>query len=156
MDYKSPIEVMMSDAQLKFENGVYEAVQNVDIHVDRDELIKALQYDRQQYEKGWNDALALLKGSGWISVRERLPECDRILDDDGLTLNSSEYVLVYGTDPDGDKVLGVANYLTDPNDPEWTEWDGTVTTLYDAINCDITHWARIPRLPKEAEDGLAE
>lgn len=57
MNYKSPIEVFYSDVQLQFEDNVYKAVQAVDIHVDRDELIKALQYDRQQYEKGWHDAL---------------------------------------------------------------------------------------------------
>lgn len=57
MNYKSPIEAIWKEAQLRFEDGVYQAVQGVDIHVDRDELIKALQYDRQQYEKGWHDAL---------------------------------------------------------------------------------------------------
>ena len=57
MNYKSPIEAIYSDVQLQFEDNVYKAVQAVDIHVDREELIKALQYDRQQYEKGWRDAL---------------------------------------------------------------------------------------------------
>lgn len=78
MNYKSPIEVFYSDVQLKFEDGVYKAVQAVDIHVDRDELIKALQYDRQQYEKGWADALLKeqepVKHGRWELVDEAVPQ----------------------------------------------------------------------------------
>ena len=57
--YKSPITRIMSDIQTQIiqegENQVFQAVQNCDVMVDREELIKALQYDRGQYEKGYKD-----------------------------------------------------------------------------------------------------
>ena len=62
--YKSPIEVTsFHDAltramnkQIKaVENDVYTAVLNVGVNVDKGELIKALQYDRDQYLAGYAD-----------------------------------------------------------------------------------------------------
>ena len=54
--YKSPIEVIHGEMQMNIENGIYKAVQNVGVVVDKDELLKALLYDREQYEKGYADA----------------------------------------------------------------------------------------------------
>lgn len=59
-DYKSPIEIFKTDTLIQnvneaMDNAVYRAVINADIKVDRGELIKALQYDRGQYEKGFTD-----------------------------------------------------------------------------------------------------
>lgn len=42
--------------QAGIEDAVYNAVQRVGINVDKDELMKALAYDRRQYEKGMRDA----------------------------------------------------------------------------------------------------
>ena len=39
------------------ENNILRAVQQQDIHVDKHELLRALQYDRSQYEKGYEDAM---------------------------------------------------------------------------------------------------
>ena len=59
--YKSPIEVLTRDIyhQIKKQEDeqIYEAVLNVGVSVDKDELIRALQYDRGQYEKGYADAM---------------------------------------------------------------------------------------------------
>lgn len=59
-DYQSPIEIIYNQIQCDFEKqlekNVIQAVQSYGIKVDRDELIKALQYDRRQYEKGFEDA----------------------------------------------------------------------------------------------------
>ena len=57
MSYKSPIDVLMKDAQLNYENGIYNAIQEYEIKVDKEELIKALNYDREMYIKGYNDAI---------------------------------------------------------------------------------------------------
>ena len=57
MSYKSPIEILMKEAKLDFENGIYNAIQEYEINVDKDELIKALNYDREMYKKGYNDAI---------------------------------------------------------------------------------------------------
>ena len=55
MIYKSPIDIIMSDMRMTMEGDIYKAVQNVGINVDKDELIKALKYDREQYQKGYED-----------------------------------------------------------------------------------------------------
>ena len=53
--YTSPIQLVLSDIQMKLEDDACEAVQSVGVNVDKDELIKALQYDREQYAKGFTD-----------------------------------------------------------------------------------------------------
>lgn len=56
MEYESPINVMIGQIETQIENDVLTAIQRVGVDVDRDELIKALNYDRDQYRKGYNDA----------------------------------------------------------------------------------------------------
>ena len=61
--YESPIQEVFSGIHidtLKDAADAYivRAVQKMDIEVDRDELIRALQYDRDQYLKGYTDGLA--------------------------------------------------------------------------------------------------
>ena len=57
--YISPVEVytqkVIQDMQEQQENCVMTAILNTGIKVDKDELIKALNYDRQQYQKGYKD-----------------------------------------------------------------------------------------------------
>ena len=53
--WKSPIDTVYHDVEYQFEDHIFKAIQKVDITVDRDELIKALNYDRGQYEKGYED-----------------------------------------------------------------------------------------------------
>lgn len=55
--WNSPIELVESDMESRLEDAVFKAVQSVGIHVDRKELIRALAYDRGQYEKGYADGL---------------------------------------------------------------------------------------------------
>ena len=56
--YESPIEMIASDISIKLENDVVTAIQSYGINVDKDELIRALRYDRNQYNKGYQDAKA--------------------------------------------------------------------------------------------------
>lgn len=65
--YKSPIELIYKDAQYRMEKDIFYAIQKVDIKVDRDELLKALAYDRGQYEKGYEDAKAERKKGEWTT-----------------------------------------------------------------------------------------
>lgn len=57
--YESPIKVIIddicSDAKKKEEDYIMECVHKIGVDVDKDELVKALQYDRQQYDKGYED-----------------------------------------------------------------------------------------------------
>lgn len=54
--YESPIKVFQGNLEMQFESEILKAVQRADITVDRDELIRALRYDREQYQKGFDDA----------------------------------------------------------------------------------------------------
>lgn len=73
--YESPLSRIYEEIQTKIieheENQILQAVQNCGITVDKEELLKALQYDRQQYEKGYADAKAEQR---WIPCSEGLPE----------------------------------------------------------------------------------
>lgn len=56
--YKSPIEVIFDKQNTIIEDEIMKAVTKVGIIVDKDELLKALNNDRDQYNKGfeagWN------------------------------------------------------------------------------------------------------
>lgn len=71
--YESPInlkiEEFVDNVQRATQNQILYKVREI-VDVDRDELIRALKYDRDQYYKGFKDG----KRAGWISVKERLPE----------------------------------------------------------------------------------
>lgn len=55
MNYQSPIEIIQTQLQNQIEEEIYKAVVNVGVSVDKEELIKALRYDRNQYQKGYAD-----------------------------------------------------------------------------------------------------
>lgn len=60
--YESPITKYMSDIQSEIQKQEEEQLmitvnQAIGFDVDKNELIKALQYDRAQYEKGYKNAL---------------------------------------------------------------------------------------------------
>lgn len=59
--YESPIKTIMTDIQTQIvkqqENDIYQAIQRYDVVVDKEELFKALQYDREQYTKGYEDGI---------------------------------------------------------------------------------------------------
>lgn len=74
--YKPPITIyqaLRDSLNIQLENNVCKAVASYGINVDKDELIKALKYDREQYEKGYEDGKAEIQ---WIPCSERLPECE--------------------------------------------------------------------------------
>ena len=125
--YESPIELYMTDIQtqiiIKQEEQILQAVRNVAVGIDREELVRALKYDRDQYEKGYRDAQPK-----WIPVTERLPKNGdvvlcymefndvRILQWDDV----SAWWLGYGRGDDWQKV-------------------------------NVTHWMPLPEPPKEVE-----
>lgn len=53
--YKSPIEVFQTGIECRLENEIMNMVQKYGITVDKDELIRALNYNRNQYDKGYVD-----------------------------------------------------------------------------------------------------
>lgn len=55
MSYESPIEMIMGQMHMEVEGKICKAVQDIGVNVDREELLKALRYDRGQYGKGYAD-----------------------------------------------------------------------------------------------------
>lgn len=59
--YNSPIELFQEDMNVELEGTILKAVANVGVNVNKEELLKALNYDRKQYEKGYKDAMHEVK-----------------------------------------------------------------------------------------------
>lgn len=59
--YESPIKLILNETTkqlgIECENAVVKASLEMGVDVNKDELIKALAYDRDQYIKGFNDAI---------------------------------------------------------------------------------------------------
>ena len=53
--YESPIKIIIGKIQTQIDDEIYRAVQNVGINIDKEELLKALEYDRGQYEEGFRE-----------------------------------------------------------------------------------------------------
>ena len=70
--YESPIKIITGKMQTQIDDDIYKAVQNVGINVDRVELLKALEYDRGQYEKGYNNAIYDLKINFFCELNNRV------------------------------------------------------------------------------------
>ena len=62
---------------------VYEVRQAIGYNIDKQELVKALQYDRGQYQKGYADAMAILD-----KIRAEIEELDRYYDNDYFSTNN--------------------------------------------------------------------
>lgn len=73
-DYKPLINVITSGLRTEVDNNIIKTIMDVAVDVDKDELIKALQYDRNQYEKGFSDATPK-----WIPCDEELPDEGQIV-----------------------------------------------------------------------------
>lgn len=81
--YQSPIELFTTNPmieQLKnaTDEMVVRAVARADVRVDKEELIKALKYDREQYMRGFNDGIMQEREKWERKIRqlffEELPE----------------------------------------------------------------------------------
>lgn len=53
--YESPITQIMGEMQMQMENDCMKVVQQCGFDVNKEELARALIYDRDQYNKGYDD-----------------------------------------------------------------------------------------------------
>lgn len=53
--HESPITIIQDQMRMQMEDNIYKAVQHFSVDVNKEELIKALAYDRDQYQKGYSD-----------------------------------------------------------------------------------------------------
>lgn len=141
--YKSPIELFVSNIQTQQEEGVLRAIQNVGVNVDKDELIKCLQYDRHQYEKGYFDGMHASNGR-WFSVEDgEIPEgagkylcCYKLFS--GETFVDVLYFSRNLEDVDEFVFAG-------ENHPGWYIYDHE----YGYTDRDVTHWMPLPEMPEQ-------
>lgn len=55
--YESPIDLIQNEMEIYVEGEILKAVQKVGVNVDKEELLRALAYDREQYNKGYRDGV---------------------------------------------------------------------------------------------------
>lgn len=99
MSYQSPIEVFQTQMQSQIEDETYKAVMKVGINVDKDELLKALQYDRDQYQKGYADRdleIIRCKDCKWWHESETVEGFGDCGQANGLTLKPSDWFCADG------------------------------------------------------------
>lgn len=106
MSYQSPIEVIQTQMQSQIVGEIYKAVMKVGVNVDKDELLKALQYDRDQYQKGYTDRDSEIvrckdckHGSIYITedvCGETLIECNRPDIGDTVEIHGWKWFCAYG------------------------------------------------------------
>jgi hypothetical protein len=82
--YKQMTTNIQQDIDKKIEEGIYEAVLNLGVDVDKAELLKALKYDRDQYAKGY------LAGR-----QSYLNDTDRLHEDEVLALKINTFNKIY-------------------------------------------------------------
>lgn len=133
--YKSPIEIFHKDYMQQYveqmDNSIFMAIERkFGADIDRGELIKALNYDRGQYEKGFADGVASAQPK-WIPVPERLP------DEGGSYLVCQDFSM-WGVEH---KAIGIEQFVK-----QFGGWycDGVKIK-------NITHWMPLPEPPKGDE-----
>ena len=134
--YESPITIitnqMKTEMTNQLNNFIYETIQNCDVKIDKEELIKVLKYDRNQYERGYKDGY--LKAKEMISVKDKLPT------ENGqyLVLSNKGYEIC-----DFDVELHeFGNYYNyDEFGPNTLSWDNYVNKF-------VTHWQALPNKPR--------
>lgn len=142
LGYESPIQMLTnqfaSEISKKADENIWEAVVKTEVVVDKDELVKALQYDRDQYEKGYiNGYNAGLNADKWIGVDDRLPDkatYDWVLVNILFT-ECGEYGIPM---------------IAEHRNGEW--WDVLDNQLSD-LDIKVTHWMPLPEPPEESENG---
>lgn len=91
--YESPINIEYTINQMsraineQMDDAIYQAVIGYGIHIDKNELIKAISYDRNQYEKGFTDGIELFVTRLKEALTEHIEPTD-IHDESELDLNS--------------------------------------------------------------------
>jgi len=79
MAYESPIHVYTTEISQKIaeecDRIAFEEIKRVGVYVEKDELIKALEYDRDQYQKGFRDGrLSIGRKTGYEELVKALRE----------------------------------------------------------------------------------
>lgn len=136
--YQSPIEIFRTfdDMVTKFSKEqdelIVRACMNVGVDVDRDELIKALDYDRHQYEKGYADG----------RIDERKAQWHKFHWNDERLKDRYWYLVAH------------KDYKT-PIKAQWRVGECFKIAFSNEMVFEddlITHWMELPEMPSEVAD----
>lgn len=130
MSYRSPVEVAITQLRMeqekKVEEFIFSAIQELEITINKEQLIKALRYDREQYKQGYEDGYE----DGY--------DADKWISADGISRpDECGFYLVCAKDEIGYSHIRTAYYTT-------FGWG----------NINVTHWQPLPAPPKEVEDEM--
>ena len=135
MSYNAPIGLFVSQLRLEqekqLEDDIFRAVQEIGITVDKDELIKALKYDRYQYVRGYTDGLIADK---WTPAYESLPQ-------DGETVLVWFEYFRYGDYNRPFQMYGLSHTFRG-------EWSGIVNDTTGWKDLKIIAWQPLPAPPQ--------
>ena len=81
--YESPINIIISKLCTKLESDCLKSVQRYGFGIDKEELAKALNYDRKQYEKGHTDG-----------YNKAIDDFVKAIVDRGLSSNDDKYCII--------------------------------------------------------------
>ena len=81
--YESPINIIISKLCTKRESDCLKSVQRYGFDIDKEELAKALNYDRKQYEKGHTDGYS-----------KAIDDFVKAIVDRGLSANDDKYCII--------------------------------------------------------------
>lgn len=130
--YKSPVEFITKKMNAQIEDCIFEAIQEVVANIDKEELIRALQYDRDQYEQGYRDGK---QANNWISVEDRLPK------------KEGNYIVAEKRS-NGETYVSTRCLLHWANGPSWClSWQEQYIQ-----EIKVTHWMPLPELPTGEEN----
>jgi hypothetical protein len=147
-----PTQTIYEQIAKATEEYIYKAVLSQNIDVNRDELIKALRYDRDQYNKGYHDAMLEQKNE-WISVKSRPMDAEERKEWSekfGYDLSDDEAVIFVSQMPDDNQEVLVCTkwgriyvdkFLEDPDYGVSFEENGDMDG--------IVAWMPLPEPPKE-------
>ena len=128
---ETTIQKVAHSIEAQKEEYIYKAVCRIGIDVDKDELRRALRYDRDQYEHGRFDGYTEARAEferRWIPTRERLPE------EPGFYLAT---VMIDDPVANGYKLsraYGSVNIIYFTTAHTWADWDFE----------DVTAWMPLP------------
>lgn len=120
----------MKQREEQTEQWVIEIIRKMGIDITKEGLIKALQYDRNQYEKGYQDGLNADK---WIEVDDNPPE------------EPGEYLILWTTSISKRKFIEIAECEIIDNHIEWLLDD----YMKNYPDVKVIAWQPLPSMPKE-------
>lgn len=133
--WESPVNIYetISDMVEKEIEGniIVEIKKQLGIDVNKEALIKALQYDRNQYDKGYQDGF---NADRWISVDDKLPE-------EKINENTQDFEWYYCATTFGD--VRPYKYGKPIGHEKAHFWNGI-----EIMDGYVTHWMPKPEMPK--------